>query len=134
MDAPAWVSYVGLVGGLIGTITGCLAYWRTGQLKALDLRLELRKADADLRHIVVSLPDLLARASGSRAAVAAAAGRNNSGWLQAWMNDLTLDRERVGELGAAQPASDADYRCASAAELESALVNRHELVGRALSA
>ena len=46
-----WPPYVGVVTGIVGMITGvtgaCLGYLgyrRSGRVKALDLRLELRKA------------------------------------------------------------------------------------------
>jgi hypothetical protein len=61
MAVPDWVSYVGLAGGVLGTATGCMAYWRTGQLKALDLRLELSRQDIEVRHLVLGLNDLLAQ-------------------------------------------------------------------------
>src|SRR6266576_178116 len=51
-----WPPYVGVVTGIVGMITGvtgaCLGYLgyrRSGRVKALDLRLELRKAETATR-------------------------------------------------------------------------------------
>ena len=56
MPDPASLSIIGAVTGLIGGITGIaglvvgyIGYRRSQQIKALDLRLELRKQVSDLR-------------------------------------------------------------------------------------
>ncbi|WP_155301010.1 hypothetical protein [Cupriavidus necator] len=125
MAVPDWISYVGLAGGIIGTATGCMAYWRTGQLKALDLRLELSRQDIEVRHLVLGLNDLLAQARRSREAVAAATGRVGSGWLQGWMTQLQADENEVFGLLGALPPENASYRTAPHSDLESALSARH---------
>jgi hypothetical protein len=84
MTVPHWVSYVGLVGGVVGTVSGCLAYHRTGQLKALDLRLQLRRIDADIRNLFELLPDQLDLAKRLRERVLAALGSVNSDAMLKW--------------------------------------------------
>jgi hypothetical protein len=50
MPAPAWLTYVGAITGIVGTCTGIAGavisyvnHRRVSRVKALDLRLELRK-------------------------------------------------------------------------------------------
>lgn len=127
MTVPDWVSYAGLAGGVIGTATGCMAYWRTGQLKALDLRLELSRQDIEVRHLVLGLNPLLEQARRSRQAVAAATGRAGSGWLQGWMTQLQIDDTEVLSLLGGLPPDNTSYRTAPHSELESALAARHAI-------
>ena len=67
------LAIIGAVTGIIGAITGSAAlvlawisYRRSQQIKALDLRLELRKQVSDVRAAVEELPDLLERSRASR--------------------------------------------------------------------
>ncbi len=76
MPDPASLSIIGAVTGIIGAIAGIagfvlgyISYRRSQQIKALDLRLELRKQVSDLRAMVEELPDLLPRSWESRIAV-----------------------------------------------------------------
>lgn len=59
MSDPDWLSYAGVITGIAGATMGYISYRRTGKMKTLDLRLELRKAVNDLRSSVESLPSLL---------------------------------------------------------------------------
>jgi C4-dicarboxylate-specific signal transduction histidine kinase len=101
------------------------------QLKALDLRLELRKADSDLRADVQGLPALLELAKNSHDRVAAATGMLKSGasqqWTSAWEEDCAAVRALEGEL----PDADATYASATPHELESKLVAVHTIASRA---
>ena len=60
-------------------------------MKALDLRLELRRADSDLRDLISSLPDKLTYAKRSREALAAATGGVRSGGMQKWIGEFESD-------------------------------------------
>lgn len=131
MAVPDWVSYVSLAGGVIGTTSGCLAYWRTGQLKKLDLRLELRRADEDLRQLVAGLRPHLERANNSRLHLAAAQGMYQSGATKQWGVELDADLTKAKALEAAVPPVDADYRNHGTSQLESLLVERHRLYAEA---
>lgn len=71
-------NYVGVITGVIGAITGIsgaimgfVSYRRSGHMKALDLRIELRKSISDLHDSAQSLPSLLDLAQKSRIAIAA---------------------------------------------------------------
>ena len=55
MTDPHWTSYVGMATGIVGAITGVsgaimgyIGYRKSSQNKALDLRLELKKAVANI--------------------------------------------------------------------------------------
>ena len=135
MAVPDWMSYVGLAGGIVGTVSGCLAYRRTGQLKALDLRLELRKADSDLRSLVLPLPAHLDYAKRSRERLAAATGGIHSGSMQKWLTELESDLSQLRKIEAALPMADENYRSEKTPAIESKLVLRHQLMieARALS-
>jgi hypothetical protein len=86
MADSTWLSYVGVVTGLIGAITGVavatmgfISYRRSGQMKAQDMRVELRKATNDLRTTVQNLIPLLESAKRSHTNIAAATGLGGSG-------------------------------------------------------
>lgn len=131
MAVPDWVSYVGLVGGVVGTVSGCLAYRRTGQLKVLDLRLDLRKIDADNRSLVESLPNQLDLAKRSHERVLAALGSVNSGAMVHWKTEWDKDVDATHALKGELPAKDAHYRGVAADELETLLVAGHTLQAKA---
>ena len=72
---------VGAATGVIGTCTGIfdavmgvIAYRRAGALKSIDLRLELRRLDVDLQHVIAELPIPLGNAKNSREAINSAKG------------------------------------------------------------
>lgn len=100
MAVPDWVSYVSLAGGVIGTVSGCLAYRRTGQLKMLDLRLELRRADENLRQLIDGLRNLLQRANQSRENPPTA--QSHPGTTPPWA-DLDADIAKADAIAAAVP-------------------------------
>lgn len=127
MAVPDWVTYVSLAGGVIGTVSGCMAYRRTGRMKALDLRLELRKADKDLRDLIGGLRDHLHQADISRRALATTSGGIKSGAMTAWQDQLELDLSLVDYLEATMPSGRDDYRGLNVERLESLLVDRHDL-------
>jgi hypothetical protein len=70
---------VGAITGPAGSVLGWISYRRSQRVKALDLRLELRKQVSDLRAVVEALPDLLNQSRASRTAVNAAMGVLKSG-------------------------------------------------------
>jgi hypothetical protein len=130
------LSYVGAISGTIGAITGIagavmgfVSYRRSGQMKALDLRIELRKAVGDLHDSVQSLPSLLERAKASRTAVAAATGQ--AGALQHWQGEFEKDLSTVQRLATEIPDSSATYELLSHSELESRLVSVHQIQSQA---
>lgn len=131
MAEPHWTSYVAMATGIAGAILGFLGYWRSTQVKALDLRLELRKADTELIASIAKLEELLPYADQSRRRVAAATGGLNSGAMVLWKQDLEADAKKLVEIKAQQPSAEATYSWLSPEELESRLVNVHRLQGTA---
>ena len=138
MSEPSWLTYTGAVTGIIGTITGVagavmgyVSLRHSKQLKALDLRLELRKADSDLRAVVQELPGLLELARTSHDRVGAATGMLKSGASQQWTNAWEEDFAAVRVLEAELPAGDADYASSTHHDLESKLVAVHAMASRA---
>jgi hypothetical protein len=68
-----WLGYVGVITGGIGALTGIcgaimgyIGYRNSRSMKALDLRLQLRKDESDFRACVESLPALLELAKQSQ--------------------------------------------------------------------
>jgi hypothetical protein len=138
MSEPGWLSYTGAITGVIGAVTGIagaimgyISYRHSEQLKALDLRLELRKTEADLRSAVQELPSLLERAKKSRDRVTAATGLRGSGALQQWTSDWEADLAAVRALEGELPDANANHISAKHSELESKLVAVHALASRA---
>lgn len=98
MSESDWLSFTGAITGVIGAITGIagavmgyIGYRRTEQLKALDLRLELRKSENTLRADVQDLAVLLEQTKKSHTAVASAIGQLGSGALKQWLDQLDTD-------------------------------------------
>ena len=71
MADAVMLGYVGAITGVLGACTGIfgavmgvVAYRRAGALKAIDLRLDLRRLDGDLTRAVKGLSGLLTYAKG----------------------------------------------------------------------
>lgn len=138
MSEPAWLSYTGAITGVVGAITGIagaimgyIGYRRTKELKALDLRLELRKGENELRGLVQDLPAHLEHAQKSRKAVASAIGHLGSGALKKWLADWEADFESANSMVAALPPTSAEYGALDHATLEGKLVAVHAALGNA---
>jgi hypothetical protein len=119
MDVPQLIS---LSISILSLILAAIALHRSVRVKALDLRLELRKADNALRATVESLPSLLLYAKGSRSAVAAAMGAFKSGAMQIWMNEFESNLAAVKKLEQQLSAVGTDYSDLSDTKLEAKLV------------
>lgn len=135
MSAPAWLTYVGAVTGIIGSITGMtgavmayISYRRISHLKALGLRLELRKRQADAHEIVRGLPSLLNDANDSRFAVASAIGMLRTGGMEVWKEQLQTDLVAVRLLQAGFQHPPDDSTRFTHRELEDKLVEVHRLL------
>lgn len=133
-----WLAYTGTITGIIGAITGIagsimgyIGYRRSEKLKALDLRLELRKADTLARSTVDDLPSLLERAKASRNAVSAATGMLGSGNLKGWLSEWETDFRTVKSLQAELPSTNVEYTQLDSLGLEAKLVAIHALHLRA---
>jgi len=138
MTDPAWLSYAGAVGGLVGTITGIagailgyISYRRTEDLKSLDLRLELKRSENDRRRLVRGLPAHLEHAKQSRTRVAAASSGARSGAVVQWLAEWDADLGAAQAMFNALPPSSTDYSTLDHGELEAKLVASHAAFGDA---
>jgi hypothetical protein len=118
---------IGAVTGIAGAVLGYVSYRRSQQIKALDLRLELRRQVADVRAIIAELPNLLKRSKRSREAVLSALGTLRTGshesWTAAWKNDWRVADGLAREL----PPGNENYDDATHQELENRLLDVHAL-------
>jgi hypothetical protein len=137
MSEQNWLVYLGAIAGVIGAITGIagvvLAFFalrRTGQLKALDLRLELRRTEATLQSEILSLIPLLERAKTSRTHLAAAQGSYHSGAIKHWLSEWGTDLVEASSLAEGASLLDADCTAFSQAQLEARLITIHKLQGQ----
>ena len=133
MATPSWTDYVGatagivgMVTGIFGAITGYLGYRRSNQLKALDMRLTLRKDLSEARDSVTTVRELMTSAEGSRRATLAARGLYKSGQMVVWERTLATDREEVARFAAGIPSEGTDFSALSEAQLETYLVAAHK--------
>jgi hypothetical protein len=134
MADPDLLGYTGAITGVIGAITGiagsvlgCIAYRRSDQLKALDLRLELRKGATSLVADANELLPLLNQAKRSKQAVASATGMYKSGATEKWVSDCDEDISKVTALIQALPNPEDQHLTLSPAALETKLVEVHSL-------
>ena len=134
MSELNWVSYIGIVTGIIGAITGIagammgfISYRRTENLKTLDLRLELRRAESDARTQLTVIRTLLERANKSRMAVASATGKIGSGAMVIWKSEFEADMAEFTKLLTSIPEEENSYSDLHHEELESRLVAVHTL-------
>jgi hypothetical protein len=111
MSEPQWMAYVGAVTGVIGAVTGIggawmgwIAYRRSDQIKALDLRLELRKAINEIEQAIGEVNELLPTARRSRERISAA--RGSSGAMEVWQEQYQKDQAAVRELTGRAPKAD----------------------------
>ena len=129
MPDASWLSVFGAVTGAIGTISGVAGavlgfkgYRRATAVKALDLRLELRKAVSDARSGVEALPRLIGEVNLSRRAVLNARGMFRSGEMTVWEENYAADQEQVDSLNDELPGEAEDYaKMNDHAQLESSL-------------
>jgi chromosome segregation ATPase len=139
MFSPATLGIIGTVTGIVGAISGhvglvlgCANYRRLQQIKALDLRLELRKQVSDVRADIEALPALLDRARASRSAVRAAMGRGQqSGDNMIWKAELENDLKTMQALACELPDAKEMYQRSKPQKLENKLVEVHGLAAKA---
>ena len=129
-----WLSVTGALSGLVGAITGIagavmgyVAYKRSEKLKALDLRLELRKAENELQDSFHSIEPLMRTAKASHEALSAAIGMFRSGAMEAWTNRWNEDARALEELRLEIPATDFGYDRLSPDGIEDRLISVHAL-------
>lgn len=132
MSAQNLLNYIGAVTGILGAITGIagaimgyISYRRSGEIKALDLRLELRKLEREWRTTINELPSYLEQIKKSHAAVASATGLYGSGafkaWCMAWEEDMESAKSMLVGFQNYRLICDSN----SHAELEATLADLH---------
>lgn len=137
-DISSWLSVFGAVTGAIGTISGVAGailgfkgYRRANAMKALDLRLELRRTVSDARSSVEALPKLMADANLSRRAMLNARGMSRSGIMTVWEKSYTADLKQVAALNDELPGEAEEYaKMNDHAGLEVRLIRIHSLARR----
>ncbi|MBE7526372.1 MAG: hypothetical protein HS120_01615 [Burkholderiales bacterium] len=134
MSEQSWFAYIGATAGIVGAVTGIagavvaiLAFRRTGEIKALDLRLELRRTESTLQSDIQDLLPLLEHAKASRTRLAAAQGGYHSGATAHWLYEWDTDLAEANQLVAGASTLDVDCSVFSQAELEARLVTVHKL-------
>jgi phage-related protein len=90
-----WLTYLGAVTGVVGTITGITACRRTSKYKTLDLRIQLHKDVRELSHDCTQLPGTISYGLQSRQRVSAANGMGRSGAAKLFEEACQADSQRV---------------------------------------
>jgi len=121
---------VGAVTGIAALVVSVISLRRSSQSKALDLRLELRKAVSDLRADADALQPQMAFAKKSHTRVAAATGRHGSGAFQKWEAEWESDAAAVTALLAELPSGAESFASLAISELEARHVSVHALQRR----
>ncbi|MGY5453204.1 hypothetical protein ACVFI8_20005 [Agarivorans sp. MS3-6] len=102
MSDPHWTSYVGMVTGIVGSIAGItgaivasLSLKKTREIKALDLRLTLKKNVNEFRSLLIETEELLPKIDNSRKRVFSATGKLGSGERKKWEMDFEKDTDSL---------------------------------------
>lgn len=129
------MSLTGAVGGIVGSVLGIGSAWvarRAGrqslEMKALDLRLEIRKSLHTLNYGIGKLEDQLAQAFKSRTLVAAATGTLKSGAMVNWRAQFDADSSELSDLKHALEVLAPDFAQRTTHDMEALLA---ELDGQA---
>ena len=125
MADPHWTSYVGMASGILGVLVASFSLYKTGRIKALDLRLELKRTVLDLHLLHEELGEILPRAKKSRESIAAATGRFGSGGTKLWLEEHSSDVDAWREMKENLPGKESSYRFVSSGGLENRLINVH---------
>lgn len=134
MANPSWTDYISVAAGIVGMVTGIsgavmgyIGYRRSNQIKALDMRLALRKDLGEAREAIGTLRQMMSQADGSRKANMAARGVYQSGAMKVWEATLGADRAEVTKIAAAIPREGTDFSAMSEKQLESEIIAAHKI-------
>lgn len=135
MSEQHWLSWTGAISGMVGAITGVIgavlaakANRRVDEIKAREMRLELRRAAADLIAKYGGLAPLINRADQSRIRVLSARGMLRSSLKDGWTAQVSADKAEVEALKDSIPLPSNDYQSMTEADLEAELVRIHGLM------
>jgi len=127
MADPHWTSYVGMVTGIAGAIMGYVGYRKSNQIKALDLRIELKRAEADIIFSFKKLREQMDEGNKSRMRVLSAIGKFDSGMMEKWKDAFELDEIEINELANRLPDEYTNYDNLVPKELEAKLIESHKI-------
>lgn len=119
---------VGAATGIAGAILGYIGFKRSAEIKALDLRIELRKAIAVLFEELQELPNVHSHAKKSHTAVAAATGSFYSGAMERWTAQWEADQKSIEAFDLGFADLNVDHSHDDYAKLEAGLVDAHSLL------
>ena len=127
-----FLSWAGAITGVIGSITGIIgliisiaSYRRSAQIKALDLRIELRKTEGDLHELRKELIALFDQVTESRSRITAATGQ--TGAFKKWQEEFERYRSEFTRLSTELPDTGTTYEELSYPDLEARLISAHKI-------
>jgi hypothetical protein len=134
MPNPGWTDYVGTVTGIVGMVSGIsgavmgvIAYRRSNQIKALDMRLALQKDLSEARESIDTVRALMTSAESSRRASLAARSICRSGAMNVWEQALEADRAEVARIAASIRSEGTDFAALSVEQLEPETMAAHKI-------
>ena len=130
MDKLCWNGYRNCwspITGVTGAIIGCISYRKSSQNKALDLRLELKRAIAKINSDFKILLEQMIDGDKSRKRLSAARGRLKSVNTLKWKEELKADQATVKAIGKALPAENSNYDILDPKSLEEKLIETHKI-------
>lgn len=126
---PNWTSYVAIVTGIIGALTGIagsimgyIAYRRSNEIKKSDRHLDVHKLRNAVDSAARRLHELLTEALNSRKLVLHARGLLGSEPERRFKGEHMKDLDRAKELSSQIPPEDTNYDSRSQKQLEQELV------------
>lgn len=119
-------SGVGVLIAIYSAVRSNQANKRVDQIKALDLRLDLRKTLGDTHESLATLRGLIAEAETSRPAVLSMQG-NLGGALDGFNRMVAADRTRLEAIVTPLPSEDTDYSSYTPEQLEAEIVTVHRI-------
>jgi transposase-like protein len=134
MPDPHWTSCVGMVTGIFGTVTGVsgailgyVNYRKSKMMKKLDLRIELKRAVADLIYEYAEIVRKMKEGNKSRKAVAAPLGLFNSSMMKKWDEEFASDESAINDIAKEIPDENVSYEQLEDKDLEEKLINVHKI-------
>jgi hypothetical protein len=131
LDIATGLDYLTKIVGVGGGILGGWAFINTRRMKALDLRVQLRNQQHDLRVFVDDLKSLMERAAQSRTNISAAIGLGQSDAMQLWNQRYEKDLMELETVENLVSRLLERYANVSFDVLENRMVALHELSSRA---
>lgn len=106
---------------------GFVAYRKSGKDKAIDMRIELKRTIVKTVLDSKKLHEQMQAGNESRRAIASAIGKFNSGMMDRWDKDLTLDQKEAEELINNLPDEDTSFEHLDTKGLEAELISSYKI-------